>query len=181
MSTGLDALIGQIASSRAANGGNYIRDGRYTMMLKSITVEDLFKGDTLVAELEVLESEDDSTAKADNGNPIKANPKGDVVSFIQQFKEHPMTAFSATKALILALLEEDEASCSADQFSKAFKNAVGKDQPLRGTLVKCSTYRKLTKDKSKLLVLPKWTSVPQTEEEIAGRRKALDGAAQPAA
>jgi hypothetical protein len=74
-----------------------------------------------------------------------------------------------------------EESVGEDDFVESVKAAISKEQPLRGALVKAETYNKLTKDKSKTLVLPKWSSVNNTVDTIAARRKLMDSGASAAA
>jgi hypothetical protein len=173
----LKSLLSEIAKSKAANGGNYLRDGRYTLVLEHLSVETLFAGRTFIAELYVQEAANDPTAKDERGVQIEANPVGSSVTFLQQFDKHPMTAFKATKAFLLALADEKEEEVDEAEFVAYLELAIGKDQPLRGALVKAESYRKPTKDKSKMLVLPKWIAAGNTPEQIAARRKLLDNQA----
>ena len=190
----LKSLLKQIGNAQASNGGNWIRDGRYILVLDSMSIESKFAGDTFIAELRVEESFDDPSARAGavypatagEGAPIKANPTGSTVSVVKPLAGNEIArklAFSAVKAFVLALTEEedfpDTDEVAATEFVNNLETAIGKDQPLRGAAVKCETFRKWTKDHATLLTLPKWIPVVgQTTETMAARKKALVAAPQ---
>jgi hypothetical protein len=166
-------MLKQLAKAKSSQGGAYLKPGKYTFALNEIKVENTpMGGETFIAELLVLESENYLDAE-------KANAVGTTVNFLQQLEKRPMVAFPATKAFIEALVAEE--SVGEDDFVESVKAAISKEQPLRGALVKAETYNKLTKDKSKTLVLPKWSSVNNTVDTIAARRKLMDSGASAAA
>jgi len=171
----LEEIGGQLAGARAANGGNFIRDGRGVLMIKRVTVEKLYKGQTFIAEMEVIDSHE-SGDKDEKGQLIPPNPVGSTVSFIQQLDARPETAFGNAKAFLLAAAEEEEDQITADQFKVFFADACGTKQALRGKLVNYETRRKWTKDKSKLLTLPTFRAHPQDAADIAARRAAIEAA-----
>lgn len=174
----LDALLKQIAQAKAAAGGNYLRDGKYVLILDKLIIEDKWDGTRqsphFIAELFVLESQNDPTAKDDKGNPVLANATGTTATFLQQLEKNPQTAFPQTKAFLLAVTGDKEEEVDEEEFVEALQGAVGKDQPLRGAMIKAETYRKVSKKSGKTLVLPKWVSVENTPELIAKNRKMLD-------
>ena len=166
-------IAAQIAGSRASNGGNFIRDGRGVLVIKKISIEKLYEGQTFIAELCVVESAP-SGEKDEKGQEIQPNPVGSTVSFIQQLEKRPQTAFGNTKAFLLAAAEEDEDNITSEEFKAFLDDAKGSKQALRGKLVSYETRRKWTKDKSKLLTLPVFRAYPQTAEDIAARRAAIE-------
>lgn len=168
----LDALLKAVANTKASAGGNFIRPGRYTLVLEKILLEPKYDGikDSIhfIAELRVLES----TSYEDSAT--KANPVGSTVTFLQQLEKNPQMAGKNTKAFMLALTGDEEADLDPEEFVTSIKRAAGKDQPLRGAVIKAETYSKTAKKSGKELTLPKWTPLDNTLESIAARRKELD-------
>ena len=169
-------LLKQMAHTSASGGGNYItKHGKYRLVLKSMEIDSKFGGDTFVAELYIEKAE-----KIGSDEPHAA---GTTISFVQQFKDDKVRrqmAMANTKAFILALTNEEDFAetdeAAATEFIKNLEMACGKDNPLRGAAVDCETYSKLTKDKSKTLILPKWIAIgDQNADTMGARRKALAG------
>jgi len=173
---GIQDIAKKMAAAKAAGGGNYLRDGKGRLIVKSIAQDKLYKGDTFIAELQVERSDSYSDAIGTDGKPVLANAPGSTVSFIQQFDQFADTAFPNTKAFLLALVGEAEENVSEEAFVKLYEKAVSKGNPFRGWYLDFETYRKPSRKTGKILTLPKWTHVPQQLEEIAARRAQLDGA-----
>lgn len=181
---GIKDVAKKMAEATAAGGGNYLKDGRGVMIVKALKHESLYKGETFVAELQVEASEE-----IPGLGPC--NAPGTTVSFIQQFDEYPDTAFGNTKAFVFALTGEDEASCAKsaadkvakkmkpkewsgdDEFAMLYEELCGPEQPARGMRVRYETFRKMTKKTGKELVLPRWSHIEQTDEQVAEARAAL--------
>jgi hypothetical protein len=96
------------------------------------------------------------------------------------FKADPVRrqmAMANTKAFVLALTNEEDFAetdeAAATEFIKNLEQACGKDNPLRGAAVDVETFSKLTKDKSKTLILPKWIPVPDQNADTMGTRRAI--------
>jgi hypothetical protein len=203
---GAKDIAKKLGGSRAAGGGNYIKQGKGRLIVKSLKHEDLYAGETFIAELYVERSESFPGAiNPTTKEPELANPPGSSASFIQQFKQFPETAFAMTKGFLLTLLGEDDSTLAkgaaervakgqvpeewckaenkpaaawsgADEFGLAYENVVSKANPCRGMALDYETYTKPTKKGDKILVLPRFTHVKQTPDEIAARRAAFDGA-----
>jgi len=181
---GIRDIAKKMAQTTAAGGGNYLKDGRGVLIVKALKHEDLYKGETFVAELLVEVSEE-----LPGCGPC--NTPGTSVSFVQQFEEYPDTAFANTKAFIFALTGEDEGTLTKsaadkvarkakpkewsadDEFGELYEALCGADQPARGMRVRYETFRKTTKKTGKELVLPKWSNIQQTDEQIAEARAQL--------
>jgi hypothetical protein len=181
----------QVAAARASGGGNFIRPGSGVLVVKALKCEDLYKGSTFILEAIVESSSNDPTALDASGKPILANPPGSEVGYIQQLEANEDVAFPATKRLLLDLFGEDDASLEAeaaerakttpgftatDAFAEVFELACSAQQPARGMRIGYSTYQKKAKTSGKDLVLPKWTHIRMSDEEIRASRAKLDGA-----
>lgn len=197
---GVRDIAKKIAASRAAGGGNYLKDGKGICIVKALKQENLYKGETFIAEL-LVETSESIPGLMENGQPVTANSPGSTFAFIQQFEEFPDVAFGNTKAFILTLMGESDESLVAaaaeikasrqkagtlakgedytadDEFAAAYERLTGPQQPGRGMRISFETYRRVTKKSGKSLVLPHWEHVPQTVEQIAATRAKLDGAA----
>lgn len=195
---GVKDLAKKIATSRSSSGGNHLKDGRGVCIVKALKHESLYKGETFIAELQVESSESVPEARDASGAQIQANAPGSSFSFIQQFDEYPDTAFGNTKSFILTLMGETEESLARsaaatkaelvkagklkagedytadDEFAASYERLVGSAQPARGMRIRFETFRKLSKKSGILLVLPRWETVPQTVEQIAATRAAMD-------
>jgi hypothetical protein len=165
-SDAVKGLLTQISKANVSGGGNYFRDGRYLCMLKSMEVKQLFKtGLTFIADLIVLEA-----APITEGET--PNAVGSTVSFFQGYldstnKMQKDMSSGHIKDFVLRLCDEPDFPAEDIKANEAFTenldNALGKDNPLRGTRVRVETFRKRTKDGSKVLTLPKFISVPDQD------------------
>lgn len=169
------------AKANAMRTGNYIRQGRGRLVIRSIVCEEMHGGETFVAEMGVVSSE--SFADADE----KANAPGSIVSYVQQITKRPDVALPNIKAFFLALMGLDEdglAKAAAakqmtpeDFFAYQVTKASGEDQKARGMLIDYSTVRKQTKAKDKTLTIPRFSHVPgQSKEDVAQRRAEIEAA-----
>lgn len=181
---GIKDIAKKMAQSKAAGGGNYLKDGRGVLIVKALKHEDMYKGETFVAELLVEASEEIPGAGP-------CNAPGTTVSFVQQFEEYPDTAFANTKAFVYALTGEDDASVEQsaaarvarkekprdwtadDEYAALYEMLCSPEQPARGMRIRYETYRKTTKKSGKELVLPRWSRIDQTDEQIAEARAQL--------
>lgn len=167
---GMAEIVGKMRNAKAAGGGNYIKDGTGRLIVKAIEIKRFdMAGDGFLADF-VVESSRKTHPEVEPDAP------GSSVSFLQLYDKHPLTAPGQVKAFLMALTGEPESEFSGDKLLPNLSKITGPDQPLRGAVVDYSTYRKTTKDKSKILVLPKFETVHQTPADIAARRKALDSA-----
>ena len=173
----VDGLIQNIGAANVSGGGNYFRDGRYLCMLKSMEIKQLLRtGLTFLANLIVLE------ANAVDTN-VSPNPVGTTATFFQgnldsNNVERREMSLGKIKGFVLQLCNEPnfaktDAAASA-VFNENLKIALGKDNPLRGTLVRVETFRTTTK-KGVLICVPQFVSVPGQDGDAC--RAAFDAAA----
>lgn len=204
----IKGIAKQIAQAKATGGGNFTNPGKgrlVVLALKDGGKPEFNSGNTFVAEMRVESCTGYQGMKDETGKEKTAgNQIGSTVSYICQFEEFPETAFSNCKKLVLALLGETEETLAAaaaetakrlqaegklpaegwtadDEFEQAYNSLVDrKVNPARGMVIDYDTYEKETKKTKKIITLPKWSSVSQTEADIAAKRAQLDGGTTPA-
>lgn len=167
------ALAKKIAEARASAGGNNIKDGQYVMVVKKLLVDQKFKGTFFVAEFDVVDS--DKTHAT-----VEPNLPGTDCSIALNLDSN-VSAPGNMKQFFLGLFNKDEATVDSKELVELISKNTGDDQPARGMLVECATYRKVTKtgvNAGKEGVYPKWSPASEgnSPAEIAARRKSLDEA-----
>jgi hypothetical protein len=160
------AIAQKIAKAAASNGGNYIKDGRYTFAVTKIEFAEKKVGACFIAEFRVLEA-----AATEDG--VAPNAVGSTCSMVQPIDKFDSAAGNV-KSFICALAGADPKTVTEDEFVETLDELAGEANPGRGMLIKCETYRKLTKKGDKTLVLPRWEHVSQDEKSIEATRKKLD-------
>lgn len=176
----------KIANSRASGGGNYIRQGKGRLIVKSLTLPTLYGGDTFIAEFMVKNSESIPGA-TDNktGKPEFANPSGTTVSYVQQLDKFE-SAPGNVKGFILKLDGSDDDG----DFAGLLKTYVNEDpkagavNPAKGFEIDYETFLGSVKkgaNAGKPITLVRWSHVDVTPEQVAANIAALDGKATQAA
>ncbi len=162
----------QIAAAAASGGGTYINDGQYKLMIEKMFRKDsnfAGGGTSFITEFRVLESNPDP-----NNPAVKPNPVGSTCSVVAVVTKHA-SAFGNIKALLLGALgafgytEED---ITPEVIAKAFNS-----DELRGIMLEDTTYRKNIKggaNAGKPITLHKWTSIEQSQEQVAKQKADLD-------
>jgi hypothetical protein len=159
-------IFTQIATASATRGGQYIKDGAYRYIIEKCWLENKQNGLCFGMEFAVKTS-------AKNHATIDPDPVGASVSNVQNFKHKSATG--NVKAFVLAALGLEEHAVSDADFAATLQQIVSEAQPLRGMEVDNITYRQLTRDKTKELVLCRFSHVPgQTAESVAANRAKLD-------
>ena len=218
----MGAAFGRIASANLTGDGNYLRDGRYVVAIKNLLWEPRYTGQTLIAELIVVESIAQPGMYVANGLPVQPGTPGAVPAVPQapgeqaSFTCQPDNANNPNAkaqglAFLLALFGIDLATLRAAQADATPRNAwykgqgytdinmpedgrdpldvltarcVAPQQPGRGMLLMVATNRKVSQgrfkaeNKGKILVLPTFSHIACSAEDIAKRRALID-AAQP--
>lgn len=168
-----DDFYSQIAAASASGGGTYIADGVYKLM-----VEKMFEkrsthaggsGLSFITEFRVIES-----APHPDYPDVKPNAVGTTCSVVCSVQKHA-SAMGNVKAILLGLLGAfgyTEDMIGPEQIQSAFNS-----DELKGILVENTTYRKAIKtgvNAGKPITLNKWTSIEQTEEDVARQRADLE-------
>jgi hypothetical protein len=189
MSVG-DDVYGMIARAKTSQGGNYFKDGKYTLAVERLIIEKKHKDIWFIAEMRIL------TAQAIDVHPSERNedelnvalppsPVGSTVTFMAPMGQE--WGPGKAKGFLCALDDTDPAEVSdanqagIDAFVALMKGATSKAQLLRGALISMETYRKQPKDgkrAGKWSVRERWETVKgQTPASIAAMRAQLDTAA----
>jgi hypothetical protein len=175
------AIIKKIAKARATGGGNYIKQGKGVLIVKSISLEELYNGDTFIAEFLVKSSESMPDAVDANGKPELANPAGTSCSYVQQ-----LTKFESAPGNVKGFLEKLD-GCegeSDEEFEGLLETYINKDpkagevNPARGFEIAYETFqRPIQKGKNagKMITLVRWTHVDLDQDQVDANRALLDG------
>lgn len=165
----LAAALKKIAQSKAAGGGNYILDGRYVFAIKNVILKEGHKGVSFITEFFVMEAQPAAYEVA--GKTPAFNPVGSECSFIANMSKE--SGPGNIKAFVLALLGLKEEEVTPEDFEKTLDELLGKDNPVRGYVIGCTTFRKVTRD-GKDITLPNWSTLENDAEAVAGRRALID-------
>jgi hypothetical protein len=134
----------------------------------------------------------DASKKTEDKDPLPAGGEVDFVVNLSNQKAQG-SQYSNVKRYILALLGYEEDDVTNEDFSATMEELLGEEgvkaQPMRGKKINTEAWNKLkksSKDKavhsaSDYFTNHRWTHVPQTNEEIAAGRAALDAAEKKAA
>lgn len=152
-----DLLKKQIANATPPGGGVFLKDGLYGLAIKKIELEQKHTGVCFIVEFKIM-----SAQKHPMYPDIEPNAVGTSASIVWNFTKHADTAPGNTKGFLTTLEGVDASVLDVDTVGKLIDAAVGPGQPYKGYLVGCETYRKMTKDKSKELTLPKWQHIPES-------------------
>ncbi len=163
-------LAGYAGKSKMADGGDYLRDGKYPKLeIVKLLIEKKQNGNMFIAELIVHESsisgEEDAAGKL---RPCHA--PGSRPSACFNLDDKWGYGLGDMKRFICALENVDPKAVTDDQ---AFEWALGytdADQPAKGMLIADYTFNKATKTNKIDRTNHRWENVVQTEAEIAQRR-----------
>jgi hypothetical protein len=172
-----DDIYAKIAGAKASNGGNNILDGEYLLGVEQLILEKKYSGVCFIAELRVIESapvsvSDELRKPNEIGKDLQPSKVGSHVGYVCPLDKNVSAAGNA-KAFLLGLDGTPEDEIDPAQFVEMIKSACSKDQPFRGALVRCTSFRKVIKSGPNLgkpFTGYKWQFVEQTLEEIATRR-----------
>ena len=187
----LKELAAKVANANVTNRGNMIKDGRYVLGVESVKIIKGFKGDVFVAEFRVEQAV--ATEKDEKGAMVEPNAVGSQCSVVQPLKKE----FSEVqlKAFLLGLYGFSEKEISKDEIGECFIMLVNEDpkavdsdgtlipvNPARGMLVGCETHRTVNQgrvteaNKGKIMVTPRWSPIPESQEAVQARRAQYDAA-----
>lgn len=189
----MPSIFDTLGKAQSTQGGNYIRDGRGTLVVTKFEIDQKEKGQMAIVEFLVEESHKVAVASAKDGSKLDIEPNqvGSSCSTVIPLNDPKIKSGPGNlKALVLALIGETESSITPSAYGKALAELADKDyetaqplpadkckQPGRGMAIGFETYRKMNKAGDKELVLVKWSTIKQTGADIAARRAKLDGTA----
>ena len=161
-------ILKKMAEADASAGGNFILDGRYRLAVTKFELTEGFKGNRVVFEFVVMNANKVPVVRLKDGMPldISPNPVGSAVSYVQLLDKHE-NAFNNFKALMLALFGEKDAS--KEELVAAAEELLDNGTAY-GMVIDCVTFRKITQKNAVEIVIPKWSYVPQTGEDIKKTR-----------
>lgn len=181
------SIFQKIAQARATGGGNYIRQGKGRLIVKSITLPSLYNGDTFIAEFLVKHSESiPGAVDPKTGKPELANPRGSSCSYVQQLEKFESAAGNV-KAFIEHL--DGEMDQSEATFINNLQSYVNEDpkagevNPARGFEIDFESYQKPIQkgaNAGKMITLVRFAHVDITESERDANRDLLDGKSEAA-
>jgi hypothetical protein len=171
-----ELLKKQIANATPPGGGVFLKDGIYTLAVKKIVLEQMHTGMCFIVEFKVV-----AVQPHPNYPDVKPNAVDTTASSVWNFTKHADTAPGNTKGFLAILEGVDASTLDANTVGTLVDAATGPDQPYKGYLVGCETYRKYTKgsptNPSKELTLPKWQHIPEdgdnASEMVQARAKDL--------
>lgn len=169
-----EQLLKKIAGATTSGGGINLRDGRGRIAVKTMLLQDGFKGSRFVMEGVIVSSAKIPVTELKTGKTLDINPNepGTDISWVQMLDEHE-SAFGAVKDLVLKLYGEDESSITNEDFIATLDELTTKNSAL-GMVVDFGTYRKVTRANSIEIVLPKWATVEQSPDDIKAMKKWLE-------
>ena len=160
-----------IAAAAAANGGTYVNDGIYKFMIEKMFRHDSNApggGTSFITELKVIES----TVHPSHPD-VKPNPVGSTCSVVCNVTKHA-SAFGNVKALLLGAL--GAFGYTEDMITPEVVQSAFTSEQLIGIMLEDATYRKEIRsgaNAGKPITLHKWTSIEQSEEDVATQKSDL--------
>lgn len=154
-----DLLKKQIANATPPGGGVFLKDGIYMLAIKKIELEQKHTGVCFIVEFKIV-----SAKPHPMYSDVAPNAEGTSASIVWNFTKHADTAPGNTKGFLATLEGADPNTLDADTVGTLLDAAVSAQQPYKGYLVGCETYRKFTKKGDKELTLPRWQHIPEVGE-----------------
>ena len=162
-------LLGNTLKGTKLNGsGENMRDGVYTFLVERLFEQKGYEGNCFIAELRVMTAEPLLES-------VKPNPVGSSLSVVCNETKHKEVARANIIKICMSVFGLTQAEVEDN-----YAEIVSEDNPARGRLVGCRTYRKESQgrfnaaNKGQILVLPRWECIEQTAEEIRVNCEKLD-------
>jgi len=157
-------LLNEIADSDVTGGGNNLLDGRGRFVVKRFSLEDGYNGGRAVFEFIVVASQKIPVVELKTGKTldISPNPVASSVSVVNMIEKYKV-ALGAVKATVLALY--NEVPESKEELIEIL-DELDKNNSAYGMVVDYETFRKITDENKVEIVVPKWSYVEQTKEDI---------------
>lgn len=180
MASEMEELFGEIGAAKMNNKTPNLKDGQGVVLIKELLCKKLNEGPTFIAALKVVSSSSKGDIDQVTKQPVEPSAPGSAVSWIQKLKKFK-SAPGNVKGFILTALNKAEASVSPDDFAKALARSISKEQPMRGMLLRYSTYQQQVQSGP---TTGQWRTyvnfshvgrdAGNSPEEIAARRAELD-------
>jgi hypothetical protein len=178
-------IYSSVANAEVFGSGTKIRDGKGRLILNNMYFKDGFKGTFFIADLVVEESQKIPVVSEKTGEKLDVEPNapGTSTSFVVQVnnpKNKGAEGYVLDFVMTLQGLDhtqmKNEEKCANIKANVGMKtkDASPKVSPLRGATIDYETYRKVADKSGKELVVPKWSHVKQTPEDILARRQIIE-------
>lgn len=188
----VSAFVKKIVESKPAGTGNYIRDGVYTLAIRSLQIKPSdqgkgavwFIGEFFVLAAAPVDVAPDLILGKPNGPPnaVGSDCSVSVDLNSQMGPANVKELAAACLGVKLDQISEDNLSSWINQNvdvpggNPLWKVPGAVDQPLRGVALSCKTSRALIKSGKNMgtpIVRLRWENIPMTAESIAGCRAML--------
>jgi hypothetical protein len=201
MAINFEKVLNKMANAKPNGGGGpYFDRGFGRAIVKSIeNKETTQSGDIFVATCEIIENNLSVEGEAvhlpgtevsymeywESPNPKDKDPAGRILSFLMAVTGNTQADFGTDLVFDadgkpipviqngVVMLRPDGQPVFLNKLRAAMSQITGPDQPLRGAVVDFTT-RKKTTGAGKVITVPKFANVIQTDEQIAAKRAALD-------
>lgn len=192
-------IFDQIAKAKMTAGGNWIKPGDYTMVVRRIFMEQKRSGLLFIAEMRVVASSPGSSRDS-NGNVFAPNKVGEDVGYIVNLTGNVEQGPANVKGYVAGLLgmTEQEIDTADEKTPGEFADTMrdlcnevpgaksehdGSEyrvQPAKGLLIGCRTFEKVNQgrrnkaNEGKIMIFPNFYFVESTPEETAARRADME-------
>lgn len=180
MASEMDELFGEIGAAKVNNKTPNLRDGQGVVLIKELLCKKLNEGPTFIAALKVVSSSSKGDIDQVTKQPVEPSAPGSAASWIQKLKKFK-SAPGNVKGFLLTALNKAEANVTPDQFAQALARAISKEQPMRGMLIRFSTYQQQVQSgptAGQWRTYVNWSFIGKdagnSPDEIAARRAELD-------
>jgi hypothetical protein len=183
MSNLINAYIDDILTAKGNEGGGiFMTDGAYLLAVRKLTVEKSGKTSAvfLKGDLHVISSRPIfvpfDLRRKDEPDPLP-NPEGSDLFRAFDIGSKPGQNDAKSFLAAVAGITLQQADADQSRFKTLILQAVASDQPFKGRVVDCQTYRTITKtgkNQGQPFIGQNWRPVQCSPEEIAAVRAELD-------
>ena len=168
------AIRKKIAGATVSKGGNFLRDGRGRLVLREFELSGGHKGDKAVFRFVVKHSTKIPvfSEKQNKALDIEPNAAGTTATYMQKLNQD--IAWPKIKEVVLALFDETEVG--EDELVEVLTE-MEENKAAFGRSLDYETRRIVTEKKGIEIVVPDWTPVKQSDEDIVKARSWIESLA----
>lgn len=168
------SLWDDIGKAKTSEGGVYFEPGDYLCVVEKLVYKNGYKGESIIAEHEVIESKQTEH----DAKPAMPGAHRNIVRNMSNLKSRDM-ARSEIKSYVLALFGMTPDQVTDEEFAATckdlFEGPAVKTQPMRGKLIRIVATTQTNDKDGKKYVNRRYYPVEQTPESMAEYRAKLDG------
>lgn len=176
----IEQLAEKLKAAKTINSGNYVNPNtRGVVVVKSTKMQNGYKGSSAIFEFEILESE--GKAAQEGVSEGKAHKKGEEFSVVLNLsgggvkEDMGYNNLKTNMAAIAAALRLPDPINDGIGLAKAAFTADGKPSAIcRGVKLAYDTLNKPPKDGKPARSFPKFSPIPQTDEDLEAMKADLD-------